>query len=151
MQRTWDFRPNVIGNHLVEPRVDNAKVARAVVEVDLTLVNRTGQPAVVELGRTTLTLPDGTTLEGNTDPIEVTQSGAVSLLEELGLRKPVDARLGPGESRRFELVFRHSRRDLRRFPWMTIDLATVSVNGTFAGLPALVLSAPPEAPLGEGI
>jgi hypothetical protein len=151
MQRTWDFNPAARGNQLVEPRIEFAKVSRAVVVVDLALVNRTATPAELELGRTMLSLPDGTTIQGNADLVELTQSGALSLLEDFGFKKSQDSRVGPGETRTFELVFRHSRKDLRRFPWMTIDLGTASVDGAYAGLPALVLTAPADAPMGEDI
>lgn len=150
MQRTWSFHAATAGTPWVEPSVQSAKVTRNDVTLELTLLNKTSNPARLDVGRTALRLPDGTTIEGNADLVEQGQALAGALMRELGWMQPEGA-IAPGQARELRLVFRHHRRDLRRFSWMTVDLSQVSLNGRPAGLPALVLTAPPDAPIGEDI
>jgi len=152
MKRTWVFHAAPVVGERVDVTPNRLEVAQKSAYVSFWIRNRSAAPVVIEPGSFTLRLPDGTTVAGKTNFFNRHVDGAWSALAWTGLveqkGKPA---LPPGASVEVALQFRQYGRDLRRQPSLTVTLDGLRVDGQPVALPPLVLTAPPEAPMGEDI
>ncbi|MBM4342540.1 MAG: hypothetical protein FJ100_04090 [Deltaproteobacteria bacterium] len=149
MRRSWQFHGEPVAATPIALSVVESSVAQRRIEVTLELTNTGEEPAEITCDQVTVTLPDGTVFDG-----ELSGIGADigRKLAGLGLRDGVDKRaLERGQNTRFSFGINQGARDLRRFPSLEIRLTDLVVNGQRVDLPAVVLRAPPEAPMGEDI
>jgi hypothetical protein len=152
MKRTWHFQAAPVANAQVQVTPGTIGVAQKSVFVSFTVRNTSPAPATIEARAFVLRLPDGTTVAGNTSFITRSYDTARGLLARVGWAdgKATPA-VPPGGEVEIALNFRQYGRDLRRHPTLIVALDGLLVDGQPAALPPLVLTAPPEAPMGEDI
>jgi hypothetical protein len=152
MKRTWHFQAAPVASAQVLVTPGRIGVAQKSAYVSFRVRNTSAVPAVVEAGTFVMRLPDGTAVTGHTSFLTRGYEGARGLLVRVGW---ADAQgrpaVPPGGEVEIALNFRQYGRDLRRHPRLTIALDGLVVDGKPAALPPLVLTAPPEAPMGEDI
>jgi len=152
MKRTWEFQAVPVASPQLQVTPGRIGVAQKSAYVSFRVRNVSAAPAVVEAGTFVLRLPDGTAVTGKTSFLTRGYEGARGLLARVGWADGKSTPpLPPGAEVEIALNFRQYGRDLRRHPTLTVALDGLLVDGKPAALPPLVLTAPPGAPMGEGI
>ena len=152
MKRTWEFQAVPVASPQLQVTPGRIGVAQKSAYVSFRVRNVSAAPVVVEAGTFVLRLPDGAGVTGKTSFLTRGYEGARGLLARVGWAEGKSTPpLAPGAEVEIALNFRQYGRDLRRHPTLTVALDGLLVDGKPAALPPLVLTAPPDAPLGEGI
>ena len=146
MVRTWDFKPAASTGERIAVEVAQAKISQRTAAIILRITNTTQNDLPFELGETHLVLPDGDYVAGKS---HVLKAGWKKLKRLFG--KDAAQTLPAGASIDIEVYYRQYKRDLRRHPTLTLHFENYIFAGANEDIAPIILSAPPEAPMGEHI
>ncbi len=151
MQRTWAFAGAPVEGPQLRVEATEALITQKDVWLTIRVENVGTTPLRVSLETFVLTLPDGEEVLGYVSYLTRRQQQLEGAWDRVRRKDAEDPPLQPGQDFAIQLNFHQYGRDYRRLPTLHIDLAGLLLDGASADLPPLVLTAPPEAPLGEHI
>ena len=151
MKRTWHFQAVPVASAQVQVTPGVIGVAQKSAYVSFKVKNVSAVPAVVEAGTFVLAFPTAPPSSEKRASSPVATTGHAACSRAWAGRTETTPPLAPGAEVEIALNFRQYGRDSRRHPTLTVALDGLLVDGKPAALPPLVLTAPPDAPMGEDI